>query len=401
MAIYHLSVKAISRSAGRSATAAAAYRAGCQITDERTGEVHDYTRKDGVIETGIAVPAESDWKPSRSELWNTAEAAERRKDACVAREHEVALPAELPPGQRYALVRYYAQDLAKRHGCAVDFAIHAPTDADGLNWHAHILCTTREVSGQGLGQKCQREKAGQNRREGLEFERQHWAWMVNGFLERSRIDARVDHRSLKEQGIDREPTTHLGPVVTEMKRRGKQSEVLTRIEREAMIEKIRKNSIKADAFLLQKTEQQIEAAKAVLDAALKKAREEKPVTDIVISQPAPQRESNRSSVLQLDIAISGSAETVEQYVARKTEQTSRRFTIAQIGKRIIGTLEKIKHFADQVYGVIDVGLGDRLLVRHNFSSEDVGRSIKGYQRSGRLESDMDRAPKDRKHGIAR
>lgn len=396
MAIYHLSVKAISRSAGRSATAAAAYRAGCQITDERTGEIHDYTRKGGVVETGIVVPAESDWKPSRSELWNAAEAAERRKDACVAREHEIALPAELPPRQRYALVRYYAQDLAKRHGCAVDFAIHAPTDADGLNWHAHVLCTTREVSGQGLGQKCQREKAGQNRREGLEFERQHWAELVNAFLERNRIDARVDHRSLKEQGIDREPTTHLGPVVTEMKRRGKQSEVLARIEAEVMIEKIRKNSIKADAFLIQQTEQQLQAAQAELDAALKKAREEKPLADIVISRSAPQRDTKMEQALQSDIAISEPMETVEQYVARKSEQTSRRFTIAQIGKRIIGTLEKIKHFADQVYGVVDVGLGDRLLVRHKFSSADVGTKLKGYQRDSGFESDFDRRPKDRK-----
>ena len=96
MAIYHLSVKAISRSAGRSATAAAAYRAGCKIADERTGEIHDYTRKGGVQSADLVLPdGAPEWAFDRSALWNAAESAEKRKDACVAREFEVALPAEL------------------------------------------------------------------------------------------------------------------------------------------------------------------------------------------------------------------------------------------------------------------------------------------------------------------
>ena len=95
MAIFHMSAKAVSRSGGRSATGSAAYRAGEKIKDKRTGEIHDFTRKGGVEDTVIVLPTGSDWTPSREELWNAAELSEKRKDACVAREFEVALPAEL------------------------------------------------------------------------------------------------------------------------------------------------------------------------------------------------------------------------------------------------------------------------------------------------------------------
>ena len=127
MAIYHLSVKAVSRSAGRTATAAAAYRAGCEIADERTGEIHDYTRKGGVESAEIVLPdGAPEWATDRAKLWNAAELAEKRKDACVAREFEVALPAELSPAARRGLALDFAKDMANREGCAVDVAIHAP-----------------------------------------------------------------------------------------------------------------------------------------------------------------------------------------------------------------------------------------------------------------------------------
>ena len=127
MAIYHLSVKPISRSAGRSATAAAAYRAGVEIADERTGEVHDYRRKGGVESADIVLPdGAPEWATNRGALWNAAEKAEKRKDACVAREYEVALPAELSPAERRRLALDFAQEMANREGCAVDVAIHAP-----------------------------------------------------------------------------------------------------------------------------------------------------------------------------------------------------------------------------------------------------------------------------------
>lgn len=424
MAIYHLSIKAISRSAGRSATAASAYRAGCQITDERTGEIHDFTRKKGIESADIVLPdGAPEWATDRAKLWNAAELAEKRKDACVAREYEVALPAELSLAERRRLVLDFAKEMAKAEGCAVDVAIHAPgRDGDDRNFHAHILRTTRQVGPEGLTNKLDTEKAGRNRRGDLESVRQRWAELVNERLAENAIVQRVDHRSLKEQGIDREPTSHLGPAVTEMKRSKKLSVVLARIEAEVMLEKLRKNAIAADEFMLKKTELQIQAAQAELDAAIAKAKEEKPhhliphhvvsddvvspavkhlqplQSDIVISKKFAQQGTTQLQRTQQNTALpkpTQPIESVEQYTARKSEQTGRRFTIAQVGKRIIGTLEKIKQLAGQIYGIVDVGLGDRLLVRHDFLPSEIGKKLKGFQREHGFESDLDRAPKDR------
>ncbi len=221
MAIYHLSVKAISRSAGRSATAAAAYRAGCKIADERTGEIHDYTRKGGVQSADLVLPdGAPEWAFDRSALWNAAESAEKRKDACVAREFEVALPAELFAKSRKRLALEFAKEMANREGCAVDVAIHAPDrKGDDRNYHAHILRTTRKVAASGLGDKLDTEKAGRKRSDDLEAVRARWAEMVNEALERDGHIEQVDHRSLKAQGVDREPTKHLGPSATGYERR--------------------------------------------------------------------------------------------------------------------------------------------------------------------------------------
>lgn len=221
MAIYHLSVKAISRSAGRTSTAAAAYRAGVEITDTRTGEVHDYTRKRGVVSADLVLPEGApEWAADRSALWNAAEKAERRKDACVAREYEVALPAELSAEARRQLALDFAKEMADREGCAVDVAIHEPgREGDDRNHHAHILRTTRKVGPEGLTDKLDTEKAGRNRRDDLESVRARWAELCNERLRDAGIEATVDHRSLKAQGIEREPTKHLGPTASAIERR--------------------------------------------------------------------------------------------------------------------------------------------------------------------------------------
>ena len=221
MAIYHLSVKTISRSAGRSATAAAAYRAGVEITDERTGEIHDYTRKGGVESAALILPDNApEWARDRAQLWNAAEQAEKRKNSTVAREFEIALPAELSPEQREKLAHDFARELVKRHGCAADVAIHAPgKEGDNRNHHAHILLTTRKVEADGLGAKLDTEKAGRKRSDDLEAVRAKWADLTNERLRENGIAARVDHRSLEAQGIDREPTQHLGPAATGYERR--------------------------------------------------------------------------------------------------------------------------------------------------------------------------------------
>ena len=263
MAIYHLSVKAVSRSAGRSSTAAAAYRAGCEITDERTGEIHDYTRKGGVESADIVLPdGAPEWATNRAALWNAAEVAERRKDSCVAREFEVALPSELSPEERRRLAVDFAKEMANREGCAVDVAIHAPgKDGDNRNHHAHILRTTRKVGPEGLTDKLDTEKAGRNRAADLDAVRTRWADLVNERLRENGIEARVDHRSLKDQGIDREPTSHKGPAVAGMERRGVTTEVGQRIEIE-----VAERLAKARAEGVQEREL-AQASKSIIDVA--------------------------------------------------------------------------------------------------------------------------------------
>ena len=156
MAIYHLSVKTVSRSTGRSATGAAAYRAGVEIVDERTGLVHDYTRRSGVVSADLTLPANAPaWASDRAALWNGAELSETRKNSTVAREFELALPDELTAAQRRELVATFARELSYRHGIAVDAAIHLPDrEGDKRNHHAHVLTTTRRLGPEGFGEKA-------------------------------------------------------------------------------------------------------------------------------------------------------------------------------------------------------------------------------------------------------
>ena len=217
MAIYHLSVKTISRSDGRSATAAAAYRAGCEIVDQRTGEVHNYTRKGGVLSADLVLPVGApEWANDRAALWNAAEQAETRKNSTVAREFEIALPLELSAEERRYLAVSFARELVDRHGFAADVCVHAPDD--GENPHAHILVTTRRLSADGFAEKTRElDERGSGM---VTHWRERWAELQNAHLAEWGHSARVDHRSLAEQGIDRAPTWHRGPAVTAMTRRG-------------------------------------------------------------------------------------------------------------------------------------------------------------------------------------
>ena len=219
MADFHVSVKTISRSAGRSATAAAAYRSAVLIVDQRTGEVHNYERKRGVRHAEIFLPTDAPpWMTDRANLWNAIEQRETRKNSTVAREFEIALPLELNARQRIELARAIALEITARHKCAVDISVHEPNpDSDGRNHHVHILCSTRRVTPDGFGEKT-RELDERTSGE-INYWRERIATIQNEHLARAGHDARVDHRSLHDQGIDREPTKHLGPAATGFERR--------------------------------------------------------------------------------------------------------------------------------------------------------------------------------------
>ena len=225
MANYHLSVQTIGRGAGRSACAAAAYRAGEAIHDQRTGLDHDYTRRSGVEHTQIVAPADAPaWSQDRQALWNEAESAESRKNSQTAREVEVSLPAELTSDQQQALALDLARELAERHQVAVDVAIHEPgREGDDRNHHAHMMMTTRQIAPDGFGPKT-REWNGREGRETVGHWRERWADLQNERLAEHGHDARVDHRSLADQGVDREPQQHLGPTAAAIERRGEEPE---------------------------------------------------------------------------------------------------------------------------------------------------------------------------------
>lgn len=242
MAIYHCSIKIISRGKGKSAVGASAYRSGEILTNEYDGITHDFTKKRGIVHKEILLPSHAppDFA-DRSILWNSVERIEKSKNSQLAREIEIALPKELAKEKQIQMVRDYIQDNFVSAGMCADFAIHDKGDG---NPHAHIMLTMRplERSGQ-WGAKSRKEyildKDGQrvklkngtyksrkadtvdwNNRENAEVWRRAWADIVNRYLAEQEVTERVDHRSYKRQNIEKIPTVHLGVAAVQMEQRG-------------------------------------------------------------------------------------------------------------------------------------------------------------------------------------
>lgn len=242
MAIYHCSIKIISRNKGRSAVGASAYRSGEILTNEYDGITHDYTKKRGIVHTEILIPSHAPPEFSdRSILWNSVEKIEKAKNSQLAREIEIALPAELDREAQIQMVRDYVRDNFVSAGMCADFAVH---DKEDGNPHAHIMLTMRPLEQSGKwGAKSQKEyildEQGQriklkngtfksrkvdtvdwNNQEKAEIWRKAWADTVNRYLAKQEIAECVDHRSYKRQNIEKLPTVHLGVAVIQMERRG-------------------------------------------------------------------------------------------------------------------------------------------------------------------------------------
>jgi len=237
MAIYHCTTKTVNRSSGRTAVASIAYRAGEKLTDERTGLTHDFTRKEGVAYTEII--SNLDTQIDRAELWNLAEKTENRKDARTAREWVIALPDELDEEQRKELAKDFAKSLVDRYGVVADLAIHAPSKGgDDKNHHAHILLTTRkaELDPENklvLTQKAEIELSNTKRKslgmgtsqEEIKQIRATWANLANYALDKAGYKEKIDHRSYAEQGNGLQATIHEGSKVTQLRRKGIDTEV--------------------------------------------------------------------------------------------------------------------------------------------------------------------------------
>ena len=242
IAIYHCSIKIVSRGKGKSAVAAAAYRSGEKLTNEWDGLTHDYTKKGGVVHSEILLPAHTPPAFSdRSILWNSVELSEKSNNAQLAREVEIALPVELSREEQTRLVREYCSSQFVSKGMIADFNLH---DTGGGNPHAHILLTMRPLDEKGAwlpkskkeyvldenGEKIRlpsgRYKTRKvdlvdwNNRENAEVWRRAWADLANEFLAQNNRPERIDHRSYERQGIEQIPTVHVGVSATQMEKKG-------------------------------------------------------------------------------------------------------------------------------------------------------------------------------------
>lgn len=248
MAIYHLSLKTISRSKGQSAVASAAYRSGSKLKDRETGETKDFTKKHGVAYSEIQLPAQAPAKfTDREEFWNAVEEKESKSNSQLAREVELALPSELKRPTQIKLVHDYVQTNFVDRGMCADWSIH---DKEDGNPHAHIMLTTRAIKKNGTWAPKQKStylldesgakvpqidpKTGQqkigargrkmwkrttesytdwNDRSNAEIWRKSWAESCNQYLA---PENKIDHRSYERQGVEQIPTIHEGHVAREM-----------------------------------------------------------------------------------------------------------------------------------------------------------------------------------------
>ena len=242
MAIYHLSIKIISRGKGKSAVAASAYRSGEKIKNEYDGIVHDFTRKGGIAHTEILLPENAPQEfLDRGTLWNSVEKIEKSKNSQLAREIEVALPKELDREKQIELIREYVKENFVKVGMCADIALHDKNDG---NPHCHILLTMRPLNEDTTwGAKSKKEyildengekiklKNGNyktrkinttdwNEQDKAEEWRKAWADITNKYLEENSIQDKVDHRSYQRQGIEQIPTIHLGVSATQMEKKG-------------------------------------------------------------------------------------------------------------------------------------------------------------------------------------
>lgn len=284
MAIYHCSIKIIGRSDGKSAVASSAYRSGEKLTDDRTGLIHDFTKKRGVVFTEVSLPAHAPPEyADRNVLWNAVEKAEKKSNAQLAREIEVALPKELSRECQIEIVRRYVQENFVSVGMCADWALHDKGDG---NPHAHIMLTMRGIKPDGswaqkekkiyaldeegnriplidpatgeqkLGKRNEKlwkritvEPNDWNDQNKAEIWRKPWADICNEYLS---LEQQIDHRSYKRQELDLEPTIHEGYHARKMEKAGF---VSNRCEYNRIVRKL--NELKAGWLLtmqaLQKT----------------------------------------------------------------------------------------------------------------------------------------------------
>ena len=355
MAIYSFRMQVIGRSAGRSATAAAAYRSGEQVKDERTGQVHDYTGKSDIYASEILVPGGApEHLGDRALLWNEVERNEKRKDSQLCNEIMIALPAELSHVQKQELAREYVQGEFISQGMIADIGYH---DFDSHNPHAHIMLTMRPVNEEGFGKKERKW----NKRDAVREYRADWAEYANLALERAGLDARIDHRSLKEQGIEREPQIHLGAKVMEMEARGVQTRVgdesrrISAVNLDLERQEAQREKLRVEIEAEQTPPQMYMLPELVFSDELESEIQPAPPAPPMEPSPAPIEQPVKQSVSAIDREL---AERVCKAIARRREEMILESSpvvgeLAAVIEEITATMNELLAAAEKVTGKID------------------------------------------------
>jgi hypothetical protein len=365
LAIYYFYGGIIGRGSGRSSVGAAAYRAADKLRAHpvnsaayRSGEelrdgegevVHDYSKKGGVVHSEIILPqgAPPEYR-DRETLWNAVERAEKRRDAQLAREFVVALPREFDLPEQVGVMREYVRDNFVIKGMIGDFAIHDKGDG---NPHAHIMLTTRRVSPDGFGFK----NRDWNRDSEFLGWRKNWAEVVNRKLEEKGFEERIDHRSYRAQGVDREPMVHLGYKDAALEKKGIRTERgdYNREVQRRNLERAAKNAEHVEVSV-EKPDVQYKVEKLErLEEELQKIREYQKTAPYIENPPAPELDPPFVSELEKQLK----AEKAMQHVEKMREQQD---NAEQIAKRMNVLKEKYVELESEKITLIAQNNRDKL-----------------------------------------
>ena len=249
MSTTHFNMKIVKRSKGESAIAAAAYQSGEKLYSERDSKTKHYSMKQGIVSTEVIIPSNAPEKyKDRNTLWNAVEKVEKQWNSQLARRFIIGIPKEIPENQYSELVHEYCMKEFVEKGMCCDIAIHEKYGGE-RNPHAHILLTLRPMDKHGnwtdkshkvydldeFGERIKLSNGeykshkvsttGWDEQSNAEAWRHDWETIVNEYLERAGSDVRIDMRSYERQGKDQVPTVHMGPAVTNMERRGIQTDI--------------------------------------------------------------------------------------------------------------------------------------------------------------------------------
>ncbi|MDR0470364.1 MAG: MobA/MobL family protein [Nitrososphaerota archaeon] len=355
-AIYHFRVQIISRGSGRSAVGAAAYRAGEKLKAigaaayrsggelGRDGDVivHDYSRKGGVAYSEIILPQNAPPEfADRETLWNAVEASEIRKDAQLAREIEAALQKEFALQEQIQLLREYIKENFVDKGMCADFSIHDKRDG---NPHAHIMLTTRNVTSDGFGKK----NRDWNEAAQLVKWRENWADINNRKFEEKGLEERIDHRTLKAQGIDREPTIHMGHEASALEKMGIRTQRgdINRAIQRRNAERAAPNE--ASQIKIESAEQDTQELRKIakIEKELRKIREAQKTAQYI--EKPPETESEPPYVSSLEKQLK--AEKASQHLEKMQEQQS---SAEQTAKRMNEIKERFIELETAKISLID------------------------------------------------